>query len=480
MKSDAPLYEALRELAAGQAARFHMPGHKGRAAFALPDPFAVDYTEINGTGNLYEGDEPILSAERAAARYYGAADCLFLTGGSTQGVMTAIAAAVPTGGTLVIDRNCHRSATHAMALLDLTPQFVFPQPFADVPGCIDPQEVADVLERHPESAAVLITSPNYYGVRQDIAGIAAVCHAHGVPLLVDAAHAAHFPAVGLPSPIQEGADLAAVSAHKTLPALGQSAMLLSSGRIPWSTLLETAPMFGSSSPSYLLMASIDLARAWLEDEGARLYTNCAQAVENLRTWIEHHTAFGVLAGAEVDPCRLTICTGGTALDGFGLAAELERRGVVCEMADARHVVLICTGMDTEEAFARVKNALMCIPCERTEQPQELLLTELPAPERVISVREAVFAPCREVPLAQAEGAVCARAVTPYPPGVPVIYPGERICGEYIEFLRDQCYNTIGKVTIVSAKDSRSAGGFYSLHPERSFAHENDPCHHQSR
>ena len=170
-------------------------------------------------------------------------------------------------------------------------------------------------------------------------------------------------------------------------------------------------------------------------------------MENLRAWIPQHTAFGVLTGEALDPCRLTICTGGTALDGFGLAAELERRGVVCEMADARHVVLICTGMDTAEAFARVKRVLADIPCARADWQQELLLTGLPAPERVISVREAVFAPCREVPLGQAEGAVCARAVTPYPPGVPVIYPGERICGEYIEFLRNQCYNTIGKVTI---------------------------------
>lgn len=451
MKSNASLYEALCRQAAGQAARFHMPGHKGRAAYSLGDPFAIDYTEITGTGNLYEGDEPILSAERAAARHYGAHDCLFLTGGSTQGVMTAIAAAVPVGGTLVIDRSCHRSAAHAMALLDLTPQFVFPQPFEDVPGCVDPQDVAAALEQHPESAAVLITSPNYYGVRQDIAGIARVCHAHHVPLLVDAAHAAHFCAVGLPSPIQEGADLAAVSAHKTLPALGQSAMLLSSGRIAWETLLETAPMFGSSSPSYLLMASIDLARAWLEHEGAELYRNCAQAVENLRAWLPEHTVFCALEGAVLDPCRLTICTGQTSLDGFGLAEQLERRGIFCEMADARHVVLICTGMDEQADFALLKRALCEIPCARSSEVQKGFHTGLPAPERVCSVREAMFSAHREVPAEQAAGEVCARAVTPYPPGVPLVYPGERICGEHVEFLRDQCYNTIGKVIIVSTE-----------------------------
>lgn len=445
MKSDAPLYQALQQLAAGQAARFHMPGHKGRAAFALPNPFAIDYTEIDGTGNLYEGDEPILSAERAAARYYAAEDCLFLTGGSTQGVMTAIAAAVPVGGTIVMDRNCHRAATHALAMLDLTPEFVFPRPFADVPGRIAPSDVADALERYPDSAAVLITSPNYYGVRQDISAIAAVCHAHGVPLLVDAAHAAHFPAVGLPSPIAEGADLAAVSAHKTLPALGQSAMLLSSGRIPWHTLLETAPLFGSSSPSYLLLASIDCARAWLENEGERLYTVCAQAVENLRTWIARNTAFEALTGPELDPCRLTICTGGR-MPGDELARHLARHSIVCEMSDARHAVLICTGMDCREWFCRLKDALLQIPCDAP--PEVWKPQRLPIPERVCSVRAAMFAPHRELEPEQAVGQVCARAVTPYPPGVPVIYPGERICREHIEFLRNQCYNTVGKVTIV--------------------------------
>ena len=146
--SDARLYEQLRKQAARKAARFHMPGHKGRPV--LPElnfPFPIDYTEIEGTGNLYEGDEPILSAERDAARYYGARDCLFLTGGSTQALMTAIGAAVPEGGTLILDRNCHKSVTHAMALLDLTPVFVVPEPLDGMPGLLDALEVEYALRQ---------------------------------------------------------------------------------------------------------------------------------------------------------------------------------------------------------------------------------------------------------------------------------------------------------------------------------------------
>ena len=151
--SDARLYEQLRKQAARKAARFHMPGHKGRPV--LPElnfPFPIDYTEIEGTGNLYEGDEPILSAERDAARYYGARDCLFLTGGSTQALMTAIGAAVPEGGTLILDRNCHKSVTHAMALLDLTPVFVVPEPLDGMPGLLDAQDVEHAL-RHPPASS---------------------------------------------------------------------------------------------------------------------------------------------------------------------------------------------------------------------------------------------------------------------------------------------------------------------------------------
>lgn len=238
-------------------------------------PFPIDYTEIEGTGNLYEGDEPILSAERDAARYYGARDCLFLTGGSTQALMTAIGAAVPEGGTLILDRNCHKSVTHAMALLDLTPVFVVPEPLDGMPGLLDAQDVEHALRQNPQASAVLVTSPNYYGILQNIPQLRRFVIRTACRCSVDAAHGAHCKAVGLPSPIEQGADLAAVSTHKTLPAWGQSAILLSSGRIPFDTLLETAPLFGTSSPSYLLLASIDLARAWLEGDGAQAYAQCA-------------------------------------------------------------------------------------------------------------------------------------------------------------------------------------------------------------
>lgn len=421
-----------------------MPGHKGRPILPeLNHPFAIDYTEIAGTGNLYAGDEPILSAERAAARYYGARDCLFLTGGSTQALMTALGAAVPTGGTLLVDRNCHKAVTHAMALLDLTPVFVCPKPLdgTGMPGLLDMEEVGRAFARTPHAAALLVTSPNYYGVLQDIPALAEICHAHGVPLLVDAAHGAHLKAAGLQSPMEQGADLAAVSTHKTLPALGQSAILLSSGRIAFETLLETAPLFGTSSPSYVLLASIDLARAWLEGDGAQAYLDCAARVAALRREIEETTVFSALTerAAPLDPCRLTICCRGTNVTGHQLSGILhEQFHIDVEMADRDHVVCICTGADTARDYARLMGALRDGQFCRVNRAYPPLLP-FPVPERSCSVRQAWFAPGREVPLAQAADCICARPVTPYPPGVPLLYPGERIRQVHIEFLRAGWY-----------------------------------------
>jgi arginine/lysine/ornithine decarboxylase len=451
--SDALLYQALRKRAAEKAARFHMPGHKGRAAYELPsNPFSIDYTEIDGTGNLYEGDEPIFSAEQHAARVLGAADCLFLTGGSTLALQTAIAAAVPAGGSLLLDRNCHKAVTHAMALLDLTPHFVCPQPLpSGISGLLSPDDVEQALRQHPEASALLVTSPNYYGVLQDIPTLAALCHRYGKLLLVDAAHGAHLRAVCGQSVIEQGADLAAVSTHKTLPALGQSAALLSSGRIPFSALLQTAPLFGTSSPSYLLMSSIDLACCWLEDEGTEAFRACADTVQTLRRTISQDTPFTALTEQEapLDPCRLTISCRGTNVTGNELNAILCREfGIDAEMADEHHVVFICTGMDQPRDYARLMGALKHPQFFQTEAGALPVLPPLPAPHRVCSVRQAQFSPFREIPVEQAAGRICARAVTPYPPGVPVIYPGEQIDQVHIEFLLHECYTKISVVCVI--------------------------------
>ena len=430
---NAPLYDALCALADKRTARFHMPGHKGQDVLPEFGPLCrLDFTEVYETGNLYTGEGPIRLAERQAARLYGAADCHFLTGGSSQGVHAMLYAAAGAGADVLFDRNCHRSAAHAAALLDLSAAFVFPQtlePFG-VPGLLDPHAIDRALGQNPAIRAVLVTSPNYYGVRQNLPAIAAVCHAHGARLLVDAAHGAHFPGVGLPSPIEEGADLAAVSAHKTLYAPGQTAMLLSNGTVDGALLREGAALFGTSSPSYLLLAGLDLARAALEADDR--YVRAAAAVSALCGRLAARTPFLPLAGVRLAD------------------ALYDRFGVACEMSDARNIVCIVTPADLPDNLKRLEDALMALSgaVQRTALPPPL--PPLPAPRMAAPVRRALLGPGRTLPLAQARpGLVCARPVTPYPPGVPVLWPGEEITAEHIVFLHDQCYNTVDRITVCS-------------------------------
>ena len=222
-----PLYDALLALSGSDPLRLHMPGHKGRAGGLFRDVSAIDFTEITPTGNLYTGEGPIRDAEQLCAKAAGAKDALFFTCGSTQGIFTMLSAAVGLGGTLLLDRGCHKSVYHGMGLLDITPVYLTPAPLPGTALSAPPsaQQVDAALTSHPEAKALFVTSPSYYGLRADLAALAQVCHGHGAYLLVDEAHGAHFPFVGLPSAAALGADLAVVSTHKTWPALGSSSIL---------------------------------------------------------------------------------------------------------------------------------------------------------------------------------------------------------------------------------------------------------------
>lgn len=458
MNNRAPLYESLKALADKNTARFHMPGHKGRALFSQLDSiYAIDFTEIYETGNLFYGDEPIISAEKLAAEYFGAADCLFTTGGSTQALMTAICTAVGLNGHMIVDRNCHKSIVNTMALLDITPHFIFPKVLSDFNFTerIDISELISVIEDNPLASAVLVTSPNYYGICQDIAAISEVCKKYGKVLIVDEAHGAHFPALKLPNAVSQGADLAAVSAHKTLPALGQSALLLSNGRFSFDTLCKNTAIFGTSSPSYLLMASLDLCRAYMEVEGDALYHKVARDVAKLRAEINNNTVFSALSVEffkDLDPCRLTVNCTDTSVTGHELSDWLYTDyNIAAEMSDENNVVFILTCADTDEKCALLRRALTDISASKRVialDKKSCALPSLPKPQQVRSVREALFCKSVSIPVCNAASRICAKPVTPYPPGVPIIYPGEQISELHVEFLLKQCYTTIKEISVI--------------------------------
>ena len=278
-----PLVDALRSYAGREPFRFHMPGHKGRSLplAELKWLAPLDVTELTDTGNLYEPGAPFDAAQALWAERFGFERCQFLTGGSTQGVHTGLALCCRPGDKILLDRGSHRSAFHAMALLDLRPVWLERPWLAEenLAGPISPGDVEKALDKDPEIKTVCITSPTYAGVLSNAAAISRIAHARGARLFVDGAHGAHLPFLGL-EPFWE-ADAAVVSAHKTLPAMGQSALLFVNGFEP-DRVRELASVFGTSSPSYPMLASLDAARDWMEQWGTQKYERAAVRAAELR------------------------------------------------------------------------------------------------------------------------------------------------------------------------------------------------------
>jgi arginine/lysine/ornithine decarboxylase len=436
-----PLYDALRGYADREPLRFHMPGHKG--IIYQPSDLRwmapIDVTELPETGNLYEAGEPFDSAQALWAELFGFDQCQFLTGGSTMGVHTGLALCCKPGDKVLMDRNCHRSAFNALALLDLEPVYL-ERPWLgneNLIGPVSPEDVERALEEHPEIKTVCITSPTYAGVLSNTGAIARLVHARGGKLFVDGAHGAHLPFLGL-APFW-GADVVAVSAHKTLPAMGQSALLFASGFDP-DLVRRTASIFGTSSPSYPMLASLDSVRDWMLRWGTEKYQRVAVRVAELRQSFPSLTD-RPYRGFSLDPTRFVL----RVKDGPAFVRALRKHGYIPEMEDGGHVVFICTCQDTGKAIPYLAS--------RLEELRDLMgdcppIPAPPIPEQVFSPRQALFAPSRVRPLEDCEGEIAACQIAPYPPGVPVVAPGERISKKELAYLKKIGYNMLSEVRTV--------------------------------
>lgn len=293
-------------------------------------------TEIPPTGNLYEDLSPIREAQALWARRMGAEYCQFLTGGSTMGIHTALTLCCPPGSRVLVDRSCHRSTFHALALLDLDPIFL-PRPWLaeeGVAGPFSPLDVKKMLDQDPTIKTVCITSPTYCGLLSDIPAIAGVVHAHGGKLVVDGAHGAHLKFLGMDA--YRGADAVVVSAHKTLPAHGAGGPAVHQRHRP-GQVRRTAAIYGTSSPSYPILASLDTAREWLEGPGAGEYGRVARRTAALRCRFP-----SLCPPLPLDPTRFTL----KVKNGPAFTGQLESRcNIWPEMEDGGHVVFICTPFD---------------------------------------------------------------------------------------------------------------------------------------
>lgn len=430
-----------------------MPGHKGIGGDLFSDIAKIDFTEIAPTGNLYTDEGPFPEAEALCAAYAGAHEASFLSCGSTLGIQTAICAAVGRGGKLLLDRGCHKSVYNAMALLDITPVYLTPDTYMGLSLPLSPEEIELAILRTPDAKALFLTSPSYYGMITDLAPIAALCHAHNLYLIVDQAHGAHFPTLGIPSAMEMGADLCVVSTHKTWPALGSSAILYNNSMFRKEDLKSIAAVFGTTSPSYPILASIDYARDALEGDLGEAYVATARRTEAFRKWVNGFTPFHALCaedGLTLDPCRLTIDTLRGGLSGHRADGLLQEKNIFVEMSDERYIVLILTCNDTVDDFARLKEALESLPAGDSSNPRELPLPELPKIRASLST--ALFGAKENVPLKDAAGMVSAQIIAPYPPGIPIIAPGEEITEKHIAYLEKKRYNIVCDISVMAKKE----------------------------
>ena len=419
-----PVADFVQRYAKAGTARLHMPGHKGRC-FLGCEPW--DITEIHGADTLYEAEGILAESEQNAAALFGSQRTCYSTEGSSQCIRAMLYLAVAASGshTVVAARNVHRAFVSAAALLDLEIRWLWPEESRSLCGCpISPAQLEETLHSLPEPpAAVYLTSPDYLGGMAEIPALAQVCHQHGTLLLVDNAHGAYLRFLQ-PSlhPLDLGADLCCDSAHKTLPVLTGGAYLHLSPTAPaqLGPLAKSAlGLFGSTSPSYLTLASLDLCNRYLaEGYPQRL----AEAVERLAELRERLTAAGWRVEPS-DPLRVTVAAP-RGVTGQELAGQLRRQGVECEYADRDFLVLMATPENTPEELAQAAAALGQCPGEAN--PPQLPLAR---GERACSIRQAAFAPRETVDAAHSLGRVCGLPTVGCPPAIPIAVSGERITPE---------------------------------------------------
>ncbi len=442
---DTPICDFIRDYADKNALRLHMPGHKGTFLSGFEKH---DITEITGADSLYEAQGIIKQSEQNASRLFGC-PTFYSTEGSSQCIRAMLYLTMLRSGEkhplIAAGRNAHKTFVSAAVLLDFEIDWLCTAEGSYLSCRITPEKVGDYLARtERKPAAVYLTSPDYLGNISDIRGIADVCHRYGVMLLVDNAHGAYLHY--LPKsrhPIDLGADMCCDSAHKTLPVLTGGAYLhISSSAEPTITerVKSALAMFGSTSPSYLILESLDRANVHLAEHTSRLAGFIPKVDEIKRALTDHGYS---LTGDE--PLKLTILPKSYGYTGVELAVILEAENIVCEFADPDHLVMMFTPETGEDGLSRLYSALVSVP---QKSPIDSAPPEFTLPSRKMSPREAMLSLTTTVDTDKAVGHILASVEVGCPPAVPIV-----VCGEEIDETAVRClrYYGIEKCTVVSEK-----------------------------
>ncbi len=451
-----PLLDALRLCAQSSNAAFYTPGHKrGQGTPGiLSDLFGAevwrsDLPELPELDNLFAPQSAIKAAQDLAAEAFGAEQTWFLVNGSTCGVSASILAVCEPGDKIILPRNVHQSVISGLVLSGAVPVFVTPEYDADrqIAHSVTPEAVEEALKQHPDSKAVMIVYPTYYGVCGNVRAIANLVHSYNIPLLVDEAHGAHFAFhPDLPdSALSAGADLTVQSIHKTLSAMTQAAMLHGQGnRIDRDRVSKALQLIQSTSPSYLLLASLDAARQQMATQGAALMEQTLRLADQARSRINKIPNLSTLNPEQtpgcwaVDRTRLTVTVSELGIDGFTADEMLHQTlGVTAELPSLQHLTFIISLGNTQADIDRLVQAFTTLAKEPRdlESPQPRRSNSGLTPKWLLTPRQAFFAPSETLSITQAVDRISAELVCPYPPGIPVLLPGEQITEDAIANLQ---------------------------------------------
>ncbi|XP_038878280.1 arginine decarboxylase-like [Benincasa hispida] len=460
--SPPPLVNALKVSAEQNAARFHFPGHnRGRAGppsftqLIGLKPFVHDLPELPELDNLFCPEGPILEAQQQAAKLFGASETWFLVGGTTCGIQAAIMATCSPGDHIILPRNSHVSVISALVLSGAIPKYIMPVYDSnwDIAGEVTPSQVdkaiKDLEMQGQKASAVFVTSPTYHGICSNLSEISQICHVKGIPFIVDEAHGAHFgfqPELPL-SALQQGADLAAQSTHKVLCSLTQSSMLHMSGNIvDRERVCRCLQTLQSTSPSYLLLASLDAARAQLSDNPDKIFNRAINLAYQAKSKINKISGISILKFPPVtnfpaiDPLRLTIGFQQLGLSGYEADEILyKNHDIVCELVGNQSITFVINLGTSEDDIERLVPGIEDV-CSFASilgiEERSKLNVSAPFPNVKISLnpRDAFFAKKRRENIKECVGKVSGELICPYPPGIPVMIPGETISEEVVDYL----------------------------------------------
>lgn len=447
------LYKNLIEYSNSDYYPFHMPGHKRNIEDGV-SPFSYDITEIDGFDNLHNPQGILKIAMEEAAEFYGTDKTYYLVNGSTCGLLSAICGVTSRGDKILVARNCHKAVYNAIYLNELTPVYINPEyiEMYGINGGISPEVVRYELSENPDIKAVIITSPTYEGVVSDVQRIAEIVHKRGIPLIVDEAHGAHFGLhTGFPqSAVKSGADIVIQSVHKTLPSLTQTALLhIRSDIVNVSEVERFLHIYQSSSPSYVLMSSIDECINKLKSDGLFLFEPYVKRLEVMLTHEKQLTHLKIVgreivgknAVYDLDPSKIVISVRGTSYTGSRLYKEmLEKYHLQLEMASGDYAIAMTSPMDTEDGLLRLFMAMVEIDRDMRiygdDTKNEVVNYMIPKPIVMENIYKATHSDTEELLIENAVGKISNEFVYLYPPGSPILAPGELITNDIVKLIND--------------------------------------------